>query len=365
MKIAIRPLLAALVVSALVAACATTAPVSSDATSRVPQGPAQAPRTIRFLLNSGFSGANAWFLLAEDRGYFQKEGLKVEFSPGRGAFTAAGRIAPEGFDVGYGDIHAVIEEAAKHPDSAPTGVYMMFDRAPSAIILPADSPINTPQQLQGKTVTGHATDVALNTFAQFGERTGIDIRKVKIVPNDSGWKELLGLMNEGKTDALFGYLTTTEAAVNAAGQKPGDVLKFIPFRDVLPEAYGSAIMVSGPLLRESPDTVAALVRAINHGVADTVCDPDAAIAALVKRDPKQDPRVEKIRLLSTMEGDMGGAHRLKQGFGDIDNSRMQASIVLTTQARGLPLQPSLDKVFRRDFLPPISERQSCASTPVR
>lgn len=153
--------------------------------------------------------------------------------------------------------------------------------------------------------------------------------------------------------------------MNAAGRQPGEVLKFIAFRDVLPESYGSAVMVSGRLLRDSPEVVAAVVRAINRGVADTLCDPDAAIAALVARDPGQNAQVEKIRLLSTIDGDMGGTQRLKQGLGDIDDERMEASIALTARTRTLPLTPSLRQVFRREFLPPLSERRLCGSADPR
>ena len=83
-----------------------------------PQAPAPAPlRKVRFLLNSGYSGANSWFLLADQRGYFREEGLEVEFVMGRGAFTAAGRVAREGYDIGYGDVQAL------NPGSSSYGGY--------------------------------------------------------------------------------------------------------------------------------------------------------------------------------------------------------------------------------------------------
>ena len=66
------------------------------------------------LLNSGYSRANAWFPLAEDRGHFRRAGLEITFTAGRGAYTAAPRLAAEPFDAGYGDINALIEVAARH-----------------------------------------------------------------------------------------------------------------------------------------------------------------------------------------------------------------------------------------------------------
>ena len=35
------------------------------------------PKRVRLLLNTSFSGPQAWFLLAEDLGLFRREGLQV------------------------------------------------------------------------------------------------------------------------------------------------------------------------------------------------------------------------------------------------------------------------------------------------
>src|SRR5262245_39895761 len=51
---------------------------------------------LKMLLNSGYSGANAFFLLAQDKGYFKDAGVDVTFTPGVGAYTAAERMIKEG-----------------------------------------------------------------------------------------------------------------------------------------------------------------------------------------------------------------------------------------------------------------------------
>lgn len=322
-----------------------------------------APRKVRFLLNSGFSGANAWFLVAQERGYFREEGIEIEFTPGRGAFTAAGRMVEEGFDAGYGDIQATYEQAAKLPGKAPVGVYMVMDRSPSVIILPADSSVAVPSQLAGRTITGHATDVALNTFAQYAYKTGFDPESVNIVANDGNWKVLIGLLDKHKSDALFGYLSTSSAAIRSVGGKVDERLRFLKFRDAVPEFYGSSLMVSPALLRDHPEIARGLVRAVNRGVMDTLCEPQTAMNLLVAHDPKQSASVELGRLMDTVD-DMGGAEWIAtQGVGDIDPERMRAGIALTTTQRKLPRLPELAEVFNPDFLPAIGERTPCAKEP--
>lgn len=354
-----RALLIAASLAALLAACGQhPAPPETPATDAAADAP-RPLRRIRFLLNSGFSGANAWFLLADERGYFRREGIEVEFTPGRGAFTAAGRMVGEGFDVGYGDIQAVYEQAATVPGKSPVGVYMMMDRSPSVIILPAQSPIRSAEQLKGRTITGHATDVALNTFAQYAQVAGVDAASVHIGTNEGNWKELLALLDSGKSDALFGYLSTSSAAVRTAGQDVGARLRFLRYSEMLPDFYGSAVMVSPKLLREEPELARGLVRAINQGVIDTLCDPDAAIQALVKRDPRQNPVVERGRLRDTMVEDMGGVDMINRGVGDVERPRVLAALKLTAEARKLSRTPTVEEVFERGLLPPLEERQPC------
>ncbi len=350
-------IVAALAGLVLLAGC-VHAGTAAQATAATPSAK-PAPHKLRFLMNSGYSGANTWFLIAQQRGYFRDEGIDVEFTDGRGAFTAAGRMIDEGFDAGYGDIQATYEQAAKRPGQAPIGVYMVMDVSPSVIILPAASKVSDAKQLAGLTITGHGTDVALNTFEQFASKTGLDPASVKVVPNNGTWPVLIGLLDSHASDALFGYLSTSTAAIHAAGQQVGDRLRFLKFRDAVPELYGSALMVSPRLLREQPDVARGLVRAINRGVMDAVCKPDEAIALLVAHDPKEKAAAELGRLMDTLD-DMGGRDRiLRDGVGDIDPVRMQAGLDLTVKTRHLPRQPALSEVFDRSLLPGVSQRRTC------
>jgi NitT/TauT family transport system substrate-binding protein len=336
---------------------ARTQPVTGTST-----GPAR--RAVTFVLNSGFTGANAWLLLAESRGYFHAEGLDVRFTLGRGAYTAAARMVAEGFDFGYGDINALIEESSIRPDSAPMGVFMVFNRAPSAIILKSDSPITEPKQLEGKRIIGHASDVALNTFDAFAEKARIDTKKVTVLPDSSGWAGLLAALDSGRADAVFGYLTTSMAALEAAGVNAESALRFFPYRDIAPELYGSALMASRQLVVRDPALVRAFVRAANRGLVATVNDPDAAIAELLKRDTTMRAEVERNRLLRTLRGDMAGREGATIGIGDIDPKRFASSIRMMRAAGRMPRAPAWDAVFSRDFLPVLSDRiKSLAATP--
>ena len=199
----------------------------------------------------------------------------------------------------------------------------------------------------------------LNSFEQFASKVGLDPKSVTIVPNAGNWKVLIGLLDEHKSDALFGYSSTSTTAIAAAGGKVEERLRFFRFRDLVPELYGSAPMVSPKLLREQPDVARKLVCAVNRGVMDTLCEPQAAIDMLVAHNPDESAKVELGRLMDTLD-DMGGRKRIERdGVGDIDPVRMQAGLDLTVSLRQLPRKPALGEVFDRSLLPEVAGRRPC------
>ncbi|MBC7842253.1 MAG: ABC transporter substrate-binding protein [Gemmatimonadaceae bacterium] len=322
-------------------------------------------RTVKVLLNSGISGANAWLLLADARGYFRYEGIDVQFTPGRGAYTAATHMVQDTFDFGYGDINALIEESSIRPETAPIGVFMVHNRSPSAIIMLKGSPITAVRQLAAKRIIGHPTDVALNTFDAFARRGVLDPNLVRVTPDTSTWTGLLGALERKEADGVFGYLSTSMAAIESSGRDVESTLTFLRFRDIAPELYGSALMASRAMVDRDPVIVRAFVRAANRGLVATVNDPDAAIAELTRRDPTQRVEVERNRLQRTLHGDMGAAEGNRIGIGDIDAKRFTLAIRMMHDACRLPRTPTWNEIFSREYLPPLLDRVRTLGEPER
>jgi NitT/TauT family transport system substrate-binding protein len=117
-----------------------------------------------------------------------------------------------------------------------------------------------------------------------------------------------------------------------------------------------AVMVNRLLAQDEPDTVRALVRALNRGLRDTVADPEAAVDALVRRNPAMNRASNHRRLLGTLELEMAGAEGGRLGLGELDDTRLQAGMDLIATTQALPRRPAASDIFCRDFLPPLSER---------
>jgi NitT/TauT family transport system substrate-binding protein len=331
------------------------------AVSTAPVWPAAAqPRAtgdtrVRLLLNSGFSSVNAWFLLAEDRGYFRDAGLAVEFADGRGAYTAAGRMADEAFDVGYGDVNALVELAAGSNPRAPIAVYMMFNRSPSVVAVPSDSPVRGPADLAGRHLRGHATDVALQTFPALAASHGVDATRVRISTSEDGMGAVVERMLRGETDGTFGYESTITAALVTAKIPPARV-RFLYYRDLVPDLYGSALMVSRRLVQEHPALVAGLVRAVNRGVREVVADPVAALNALKRRLPTAVDDAERARLDLTLRGEMAHPEVRTRGIGAVEPTRLARGIALLCSSKRLARVPAVDEVFNPAFSIQPNER---------
>ena len=323
--------------------------------SLIATSPAGAQTRLRMLLNSGYSSVNAWFCLADDRGYLRKAGLQLSFTDGRGAYTAAGRTADEGFDIGYGDVNALVELVAASSPRAPVAVYMMFNRSPSVVAVPAASPLRTPADFAGKHFRGHATDVALQTFPALAASHGIDASSVHISTSEEGMGAVVNDVLRGDVDGIFGYESTISAALITAGI-PLDRVRFFFYRDLVPDLYGSALMVSKTLARDQRALVAGLVRAVNHGVADAIADPAAALAAVRKRLPTMVDAAERARLDLTLKGEMAHPEGARLGLGDLDPRRFFAGMSLLCEAKALPRVPAVADVFDDSFPVPPAER---------
>ncbi|MFN7978157.1 MAG: ABC transporter substrate-binding protein [Vicinamibacterales bacterium] len=317
--------------------------------------PARAETRLRVLLNSDYSSVNTWFTLADDRGFFKDAGLALEYTVGRGAYTAAGRTADEGFDVGYGDVNALVEAVAAGNAQAPVAVFMMFNRSPSVVAVPADSSIRTPADLAGRHLRGHATDVALQTFPVLAAAHGVDASRVRISTSEAGMGAVVSGMLAGEYDGSFGYDSTITAALITAGT-PTARVRFLPYATLTPDLYGSALMVSRRLVREQPDVVRTLVRAVNRGVQAVVADQAAALAATKRRVPAMHDVAERARLEHTLRLDMGHPEGARLGIGAIDEARLTRGIAALCAAKHLKRVPRASEVFDTSFALPTTER---------
>jgi NitT/TauT family transport system substrate-binding protein len=173
-------------------------------------------RTLRMQLNTFYSGPQAWFFLADERGYLRDEGLAIDFTEGDTAANTIPKMAanagPGGFDVGYGDINALIEHAAAGKPDAPLAVFASYNASPYTIAVPlkpkgditGTGTIYGPMQLAGKRLVAHPNDAALNLFPELCAKTGLDPATLSIEISSAPHSELVPALLAGHPGRIAG-----------------------------------------------------------------------------------------------------------------------------------------------------------------
>ena len=340
----LRSTLATLLAGAVFAAFATL-PLAAHAQTK-----------IKMVLNWKYQGPQAWFFMAQDKGYFKAEGLDVEIDQGEGSSASITKVAAGVYQAGFGDINALIDIAAKRPADAPVAVFMIYNTPPFTIVVKKDSPIKTPKDLEGKTIGGPANDGALKLFPAFAKVAKIDAAKVNITNMAPNLREQMLL--RGQVDAIFGFTNTVYFSAKLVGIDPEKDLRFINYADYGMDLYSNAIVFGRTFAKENPKAVAGFVKAVNRAINDSLANPEAAMDVVMKREPLLKRDIEKERLMATIKEEMNHAEIGKIGLGDVDPVRLKRAIAMVVEANGLPRTPPNDEVFDRSFLPPRADRAS-------
>ena len=321
---------------------------------QVPQASAQT--RIKMVLNWKYQGPQAWFFIAQDKGYFKAEGLDVEIDQGEGSASSIIKVANGSYNAGFGDINALVEIVSKKPADAPLAVYMMYNVPPFTIAVKKDSPIKTPKDLEGKTIGGPANDGALKLFPAFARAAKIDASKVNITNMTPNLREQM--LKQGQVDAVFGYINTIWFSAKAFGMDPDRDLRFINYGDHGLDLYSNTIVVSRQLAKDNPNAVRGLLKALNRAIGDTLANPEAAMDTVLKREPLVKRDIEKERLIATIKEEMSAPEIARIGLGDVTDERLEKTINVVVEANGLTRKPGKEEVFSRAFLPPRAERPS-------
>jgi ABC-type nitrate/sulfonate/bicarbonate transport system substrate-binding protein len=307
---------------------------------------------LRFTLDFRVTGQVAPFFVALAKGYYREQGLDVSIDVGNGSVASITRVASGAYDMGFGDISALIEFNAQQP-AAPLvrAVYQYYNRAPFVIIGRKDRGLtNDWKSVAGKRIGAAAVESTRRAWPMAAKHLGMKADAFEWITTDFSQRD--NVIVRGDVDgATFFH----DSAVSLFQRIPPAQLAVLSYADTGLKLYGNAVLASSKLIAANPGAVAAFVKATNRGVVETLADPASAMAFVTAREPMLAAATEIERWRITA-GYVAAADTREHGLGAINRAFAEAQIDEVAETFGLKAKPAFDAVYDLGFLPPRAER---------
>jgi len=245
--------------------------ISGCGESKPPKAPDEVKLQLKWMHQAQFAG----FYMAQEKGYYAEENIKITFLEGGPDVDIAGNVISGKADFGIVTPEYVLTSRGKGlPLTALAAIYRR-----SAVVFAsrADSGIVRPSDFIGKTVAaagkGGSMEFELQLRAMM-RKLNTDITKVNIIPYDPEYASFFS----GKTDITAAYFTGGVIKMRKKGMK----LNLIWPGDYGVNFYSDTIVTTSRLISENPDLVTRFLRATLKGWQDAVGDYRQAVSVSLK-----------------------------------------------------------------------------------
>ena len=234
---------------------------------------------VTLMLNWYLYSEHAPFFLGKERGFYADEGIDLDIQEGRGSGVTAQAVAAKSAEFGYIDVGTMIKAAAKGAPIKSVGV--LFQLSPMAAMGFSEKNIKTPKDLIGKIVATSPGDAVSQMWPLFLKVNNIEADQVKIVSGD-GQTKLNAVLN-GQADMLLGSVMDQSVKLQDATGKPVTAIRFA---DSGISQINSGVVVNKDLIKDKPDLIKRFMRASTRAAEAAEKDPEAAVDAMIKANPK-------------------------------------------------------------------------------
>ena len=224
--------------------------------------------------------------LAQGKGYFQQAGLTVNFATGRGGVDVAKQVGAGNVPLGgiVADAPIVVRQ-----NGVPVKIVCLFGgKGFMQLVVRADSGIEKPADLKGKTITVMSFQDT-TFYALLGLLASAGLTKDDVDIQSAGPVGVWQMVATGKSVGMAGvpdWIPPVEAA--------GVAIKVIPTDEFFPH-MAQAVAASDQIIKDKPDLVRAFVKAALHGMKDIMDDPNAAATDFVKFVPEWTGKEDQVK----------------------------------------------------------------------
>ena len=245
----------------------TTLALAAAMVAVAPPARTQTEEVTYLLPAAAFLPAFGPWMLAQARGYYAQEGLKVNFVVAKGGVDVAKQVGAGNAQIGgaIGDT-PIIARAQGIPVKA---VAVLGGRSLTQLVVHEGKGINGPKDLKGKTITTMAYQDT-TFFALQGMLASAGLTKADVDAQAAGPAGVWQLFAAGKADAMAAVPDWIVSATQA-----GAKVKVFSSDEYF-KSMAQAILVSDETIQKRPELVRKLVRATLRGMQDIMKDPAAA-----------------------------------------------------------------------------------------
>jgi NitT/TauT family transport system substrate-binding protein len=212
------------------------------------------------------------WMLAQAKGYYEQEGLKVNFVAARGGVDVAKQIGAGNAVIGgaIGDT-PIIARSQGIPVKA---VAVLGAGSLTQLVSHKDEKIESPRELKGRTVTVLAyTDTTY--YALLGMLSKVGLTKNDVNIQAAGPAGVWQQFASKKASAMAGVPDWTVSSMEAGAQV--DILP----ADIYFKSMAQSILASDETIAKNPQLIQKLVRATLKGMKDIMANPKTAAAVYV------------------------------------------------------------------------------------
>ncbi|MBL8837561.1 MAG: ABC transporter substrate-binding protein [Alphaproteobacteria bacterium] len=331
---------------------ATIAGAAMLAAPHVARGQAALAR-VRFTMDWAFQGPSSYALLGREKGFFREAGIDIQLSRGFGSGRVPVDIAAGAYDMGQGDINPTLKFMADNPDRGLVVVAIAADRGAICATVRGDGPINSPRDLEGKTLAAPEFDAGRQIFPAFARAAGIDARRITWMSVQPELRE--PMLVQRRADGITGILMSTALSLKALGMD-WPAQRIMLYRDFGLDLYATCYITTQDYLRRQPDAVRGTLRGLFRSIVHTQRNPAEAIEILKRVEPLTDVAIETERQRVASEYTVVTDNVRRNGLSSVDPARLQLGIRAIEEAYGLTARLRPEDVYTDAYLPPRAER---------
>ncbi|MAD45457.1 MAG: hypothetical protein CMI02_07685 [Oceanospirillaceae bacterium] len=280
-------------------------------------------------------------------GIFEKAGLDVSISSGRGSTDAVTKMATGQSDVGTADIGALL--AARAQDDVPvSAVLAYFSQAPHAFFTVKGNGVETIKDVKGKKVAT-SPFTSSNLFLPLVlEENGLQEKDVTLLKTDPG--ALGPMLMTGNVPVIIAWTTNVPLFEKQAAEA-GKELIVLPWSEAGLELYSSSLLAADKFLEERPDVAKRFVKAFAEAVAFTYANPDKAGEDIHSIVPEVDADTAAAQIKS-IKGLVYNSATDADGYGALTKERMAMTWKWVAKANKLDADKAdPETMVNRDFMP--------------